>query len=124
MNPDFAPAWANLGFLYIKNELVKEANQCFSRAQAADPMYVECWLGQAALAATVGHFDACDLYRHSNTVKPTTQAIICNLAMQGEATEELLVACERALHSAREHPACGAIGELSSWLMWRSVFNL
>ncbi|XP_003748407.1 tetratricopeptide repeat protein 37 [Galendromus occidentalis] len=110
IDPDHAPSWANLGFLYIKKNLLKEANQCFSKAQAADPLYVECWLGQATLAATVGHFDACDLYRHSNVVKPTIHAIICNLAMQGQATEELLFACERALHCKKEHPACAAIG--------------
>lgn len=120
LDPELAPAWANLGFIYLKNNLLREANQCFTRAQAVDPMNVECWLGQATLAATVGHFDACDLYRHSNEVRPTADALICHLAYMTETNkndpesdevpEEMVNACERAMDSFEGQEACEAAG--------------
>ncbi|XP_022663668.1 tetratricopeptide repeat protein 37-like isoform X2 [Varroa destructor] len=121
IDPDLAPAWTNLGFIYMKSGLLHEANQCFTRAQAVDPLNLECWLGQATLAATVKHFDACDLYRHSNQLRPTGEALVCHMAilssqnnvketMPKDVPEEMVNACERCMDSFEGHNACATAG--------------
>lgn len=47
------------------NDDVELAHEALSVAQSADPDYVECWIGQAAIAETMAHSDAMDLFRHT-----------------------------------------------------------
>ncbi|KAJ3340088.1 Superkiller protein 3 [Gonapodya sp. JEL0774] len=42
-----APAWSNLGFLYLLHHDIELARKSFSQAQLADPEYAYGWLGQA-----------------------------------------------------------------------------
>ena len=58
-------AWTNLGTLYLVNQNIKLAHECFKTAQSLDPSYVASWIGQAIIAETVGHEEAMDLFRHT-----------------------------------------------------------
>ncbi|XP_050089380.1 tetratricopeptide repeat protein 37 [Anopheles aquasalis] len=60
-----APAWSNLGVLYLSNGDLGMANKAFSRAQQCDPTFQNAWIGQAIIAECAGHPDeAMDLFRH------------------------------------------------------------
>uniref|UniRef100_A0A2M4CZT0 Putative tpr repeat-containing protein n=1 Tax=Anopheles darlingi TaxID=43151 RepID=A0A2M4CZT0_ANODA len=60
-----APAWSNLGVLYLSNGDLGLANKAFSRAQQCDPTFQNAWIGQAIIAECAGHPDeAMDLFRH------------------------------------------------------------
>ncbi|XP_064650742.1 tetratricopeptide repeat protein 37-like [Lineus longissimus] len=59
-------AWTNLGVLYLKHGKIELAHEAFKVAQSVDPAYVQCWIGQALIAETVGHDDAMDLFRHTS----------------------------------------------------------
>ncbi|KFQ21828.1 Tetratricopeptide repeat protein 37, partial [Merops nubicus] len=58
-------AWTNLGALYLTTGNIEQAHEAFSKAQALDPSYTECWIGQALIAETVGSYDTMDLFRHT-----------------------------------------------------------
>ncbi|XP_014670150.1 PREDICTED: tetratricopeptide repeat protein 37-like isoform X2 [Priapulus caudatus] len=58
-------AWTNLGALYLIHENCELAHEAFKVAQALDPSYVYCWVGQAMIAECVGNEEAMDLFRHT-----------------------------------------------------------
>ncbi|KAF4526622.1 hypothetical protein B566_EDAN015391 [Ephemera danica] len=57
-------AWSNLGTLYLCLGDVKLAHQAYTAAQRTEPSFVECWIGQALVAESMGYDDAMDLFRH------------------------------------------------------------
>lgn len=70
--------WSNLGVLYMKDaalsvnledDLIFRAHKCFNEAQAQNPNYVNCWIGQALIAENVNHSSTLDLLRHCNALK-------------------------------------------------------
>uniref|UniRef100_A0AAR2JYH8 Tetratricopeptide repeat domain 37 n=1 Tax=Pygocentrus nattereri TaxID=42514 RepID=A0AAR2JYH8_PYGNA len=68
-------AWTNLGTLYLKKGNIELAHEAFKIAQSLEPLYVNCWIGQALIAETVGSYDTMDLFRH------TTELILVFLNM-------------------------------------------
>ncbi|XP_066601814.1 superkiller complex protein 3 [Prorops nasuta] len=60
-----AIAWSNLGTLYLYLDDLYKANEAFSRAQRADPSYVNSWIGQGIIAEKLKSQEAMDLFRHS-----------------------------------------------------------
>ncbi|KAL7645632.1 UNVERIFIED_CONTAM: hypothetical protein RMT77_004018 [Armadillidium vulgare] len=58
-------AWTHLGTLYFTQDEIHLAHEAFSEAQALDPVYVACWVGQAMVATAVGHYEAFDLFCHT-----------------------------------------------------------
>ncbi|XP_066150901.1 tetratricopeptide repeat protein 37 isoform X2 [Euwallacea fornicatus] len=69
-------AWTNLGTLYLLMGDLKLANKAFSEGQRSDPNYMNCWIGQAIIAETMGHSDAMDLFRHSTQLGQHQQGSI------------------------------------------------
>ena len=51
--------------MYVFHGLYQLAHKAFSQAQAADPGYVQAWIGQALVAETIGNAEAMDLFRHA-----------------------------------------------------------
>ncbi|KAL6256062.1 hypothetical protein P5V15_013298 [Pogonomyrmex californicus] len=64
-----AIAWNNLGDIY-------RANEAFSRAQRADPSYVNSWVGQGLIAEKTLRKEAMDLFRHSTQLGYHNQAAL------------------------------------------------
>ncbi|KAL0112836.1 hypothetical protein PUN28_012243 [Cardiocondyla obscurior] len=60
-----AIAWSNLGTLYLHLGDIYKANEAFSRAQRADPSYVNSWIGQGLIAEKTLRKEAMDLFWHS-----------------------------------------------------------
>ncbi|XP_070156887.1 superkiller complex protein 3 [Polyergus mexicanus] len=60
-----AIAWSNLGTLYLHLGDIYRANEAFSRAQRADPGYINSWIGQGIIAENLLRKEAMDLFRHS-----------------------------------------------------------
>ncbi|XP_072746078.1 superkiller complex protein 3 isoform X2 [Anoplolepis gracilipes] len=60
-----AIAWNNLGTLYLHLGDIYRANEAFSRAQRADPSYINSWIGQGIIAENLLRKEAMDLFRHS-----------------------------------------------------------
>ncbi|XP_050460410.1 tetratricopeptide repeat protein 37 isoform X1 [Cataglyphis hispanica] len=60
-----ATAWSNLGTLYLHLGDIYRANEAFSRAQRADPSYINSWIGQGIIAENLLRKEAMDLFRHS-----------------------------------------------------------
>ncbi|XP_029662452.1 tetratricopeptide repeat protein 37 [Formica exsecta] len=60
-----AIAWSNLGTLYLHLGDIYRANEAFSRAQRADPSYINSWIGQGIIAENLLRKEAMDLFRHS-----------------------------------------------------------
>lgn len=60
-----AVTWTHLGALYLSHDDPMLAHEAFSHAQALDPSFVTCWVGQALVAESVGHSDFYDLFRHT-----------------------------------------------------------
>ncbi|CAG00393.1 unnamed protein product [Tetraodon nigroviridis] len=52
---------------FIKSIEVEQnlAHKAFKVAQSLEPLYVNCWIGQALIAEKVGSYDAMDLFRHT-----------------------------------------------------------
>ena len=50
---------------YLFHGSYQLAHKAFSQAQAADPGYVQAWVGQALVAETIGNAEAMDLFRHA-----------------------------------------------------------
>ncbi|XP_068245666.1 superkiller complex protein 3 [Palaemon carinicauda] len=63
-----AIAWTHLGALYLTHNDVHLAYEAFAQAQANDPSFVTCWVGQALVAESVGHADFYDLFRHTTVL--------------------------------------------------------
>ncbi|NWR58481.1 TTC37 protein, partial [Bucorvus abyssinicus] len=58
-------AWTNLGVLYLTTGNIEPAHEAFKIAQALEPTYLQCWIGQALIAEKVGSYDTMDLFRHT-----------------------------------------------------------
>ena len=50
LNERSAPAWTNLGTLYLLQNDVQLANDAFTRAQSTDPDFGHAWVGQGLIA--------------------------------------------------------------------------
>lgn len=48
-NPDFSPAWSNLGFIYLQNGNAAKAKEYYEQALALDPDYEQALLNKAGL---------------------------------------------------------------------------
>ncbi|XP_007562886.1 tetratricopeptide repeat protein 37 [Poecilia formosa] len=65
VEPNNVVAWTNLGTLYLKKDNIELAHEAFKIAQSLEPLYVNCWIGQALIAERVGSYDTMDLFRHT-----------------------------------------------------------
>ncbi|XP_064152615.1 tetratricopeptide repeat protein 37 [Anguilla rostrata] len=68
-------AWTNLGALYLKTENIELSHEAFKIAQSLEPLYVNCWIGQALIAEAVGSYDTMDLYRHTTELSTHTEGV-------------------------------------------------
>ncbi|XP_076854203.1 tetratricopeptide repeat protein 37 isoform X2 [Brachyhypopomus gauderio] len=68
-------AWTNLGALYLKNGSIELAHEAFKIAQSLEPLYVNCWIGQALIAETVESYDTMDLFRHTTELSTHTEGV-------------------------------------------------
>ncbi|XP_051981305.1 tetratricopeptide repeat protein 37 [Xyrauchen texanus] len=68
-------AWTNLGALYLKKGNIELSHEVFKIAQSLEPHYVNCWIGQALIAETVGSYDTMDLFRHTTELSTHTEGV-------------------------------------------------
>ncbi|KAM9446217.1 superkiller complex protein 3 [Clarias gariepinus] len=73
--PNNVVAWTNLGTLYLKKANIELAHEAFKIAQSLEPLYVNCWIGQAFIAETVGSYDTMDLFRHTTELSTHTEGV-------------------------------------------------
>lgn len=48
-DPDYAPAWSNVGFIYLQSGNSNKARECYDKALALDPDYEQALLNKAGL---------------------------------------------------------------------------
>ncbi|KAF6729349.1 Tetratricopeptide repeat protein 37 [Oryzias melastigma] len=75
VEPNNVVAWTNLGALYLKRENIELAHEAFKIAQSLEPLYVNCWIGQALIAEGVGSYDTMDLFRHTTELSSHTEGV-------------------------------------------------
>ncbi|XP_061673335.1 tetratricopeptide repeat protein 37 [Syngnathoides biaculeatus] len=75
VEPNNVVAWTNLGTLYLKKDNIELAHEAFKVAQSLEPMYVNCWIGQALIAERVGSYDTMDLFRHTTELSTHTEGV-------------------------------------------------
>ncbi|XP_041643550.1 tetratricopeptide repeat protein 37 [Cheilinus undulatus] len=68
-------AWTNLGTLYLKKDNIELAHEAFKIAQSLEPLYVNCWIGQALIAERVGSYDTMDLFRHTTELSTHMEGV-------------------------------------------------
>uniref|UniRef100_A0A7N6A4L9 Tetratricopeptide repeat domain 37 n=1 Tax=Anabas testudineus TaxID=64144 RepID=A0A7N6A4L9_ANATE len=68
-------AWTNLGALYLKKDNIELAHEAFKIAQSLEPLYVNCWIGQALIAERVGSYDTMDLFRHTTELSTHMEGV-------------------------------------------------
>ncbi|XP_069034465.1 tetratricopeptide repeat protein 37 [Embiotoca jacksoni] len=68
-------AWTNLGTLYLKKDNIELAHEAFKIAQSLEPLYVNCWIGQALIAESVGSYDTMDLFRHTTELSTHMEGV-------------------------------------------------
>ncbi|XP_011614358.2 tetratricopeptide repeat protein 37 isoform X1 [Takifugu rubripes] len=68
-------AWTNIGTLYLKKENIELAHKAFKVAQSLEPLYVNCWIGQALIAEKVGNYDTMDLFRHTTELSTHMEGV-------------------------------------------------
>uniref|UniRef100_A0A3P9KFX9 Tetratricopeptide repeat domain 37 n=1 Tax=Oryzias latipes TaxID=8090 RepID=A0A3P9KFX9_ORYLA len=68
-------AWTNLGTLYLKKANIELAHEAFKIAQSLEPLYVNCWIGQALIAEGVGSYDTMDLFRHTTELSTHMEGV-------------------------------------------------
>ena len=71
-----ATVWSNLGTLYLYIGSLYKANEAYSRAQRADPSYINSWIGQALIAEMMNRKETADLFRHARQLGYHSQAAI------------------------------------------------
>ncbi|XP_076474936.1 tetratricopeptide repeat protein 37 isoform X2 [Bombus vancouverensis nearcticus] len=71
-----AIVWSNLGTLYLYIGNLYKANEAYSRAQRADPSYINSWIGQALIAEIMDRKETVDLFRHARQLGYHSQAAI------------------------------------------------
>uniref|UniRef100_A0A8C7ZYA4 SKI3 subunit of superkiller complex n=1 Tax=Oryzias sinensis TaxID=183150 RepID=A0A8C7ZYA4_9TELE len=75
VEPNNVVAWTNLGTLYLKKENIELAHEAFKIAQSLEPLYVNCWIGQALIAEGVGSYDTMDLFRHTTELSTHMEGV-------------------------------------------------
>lgn len=75
VEPNNVVAWTNLGTLYLKKDNIELAHEAFKIAQSLEPLYVNCWIGQALIAESVGSFDTMDLFRHTTELSTHMEGV-------------------------------------------------
>ncbi|KAL0979784.1 hypothetical protein UPYG_G00189630 [Umbra pygmaea] len=75
VEPNNVVAWTNLGALYLKKDNIELSHEAFKVAQSLEPLYVNCWIGQALIAETVGSYDTMDLFRHTTELSTHTEGV-------------------------------------------------
>ncbi|XP_045562596.1 tetratricopeptide repeat protein 37 [Salmo salar] len=75
VEPNNVVAWTNLGALYLKKDSVELSHEAFKIAQSLEPLYVNCWIGQALIAEMVGSYDTMDLFRHTTELSTHTEGV-------------------------------------------------
>ncbi|XP_017272832.1 tetratricopeptide repeat protein 37 isoform X2 [Kryptolebias marmoratus] len=73
--PNNVVAWTNLGSLYLKKDNIELAHEAFKIAQSLEPLYVNCWIGQALIAERVGSYDTMDLFRHTTELRTHMEGV-------------------------------------------------
>uniref|UniRef100_A0A672JN51 Tetratricopeptide repeat domain 37 n=1 Tax=Salarias fasciatus TaxID=181472 RepID=A0A672JN51_SALFA len=68
-------AWTNLGTLYLKKDNIELSHEAFKIAQSLEPLYVNCWIGQALIAERVGSYDTMDLFRHTTELSTHMEGV-------------------------------------------------
>ncbi|KAM4576471.1 tetratricopeptide repeat protein 37 [Odontesthes bonariensis] len=75
VEPNNVVAWTNLGTLYLKKDKIELAHEAFKIAQSLEPLYVNCWIGQALIAESVGSYDTMDLFRHTTELSTHMEGV-------------------------------------------------
>ncbi|CAN9513348.1 unnamed protein product [Ophioblennius macclurei] len=75
VEPNNVVAWTNLGTLYLKKDSVELSHEAFKIAQSLEPLYVNCWIGQALIAERVGSYDTMDLFRHTTELSTHMEGV-------------------------------------------------
>uniref|UniRef100_A0A3P9LZF4 Tetratricopeptide repeat domain 37 n=1 Tax=Oryzias latipes TaxID=8090 RepID=A0A3P9LZF4_ORYLA len=75
VEPNNVVAWTNLGTLYLKKANIELAHEAFKIAQSLEPLYVNCWIGQALIAEGVGSYDTMDLFRHTTELSTHMEGV-------------------------------------------------
>ncbi|KAK5613394.1 hypothetical protein CRENBAI_022565 [Crenichthys baileyi] len=75
VEPNNVVAWTNLGTLYLKKDNMELAHEAFKIAQSLEPLYVNCWIGQALIAERVGSYDTMDLFRHTTELSTHMEGV-------------------------------------------------
>ncbi|KAL2091868.1 hypothetical protein ACEWY4_011666 [Coilia grayii] len=75
VEPNNVAAWTNLGVLYLKQGNIELSHEAFKIAQSLEPLYVNCWIGQALIAEMVGSYDTMDLFRHTTELNTHTEGV-------------------------------------------------
>uniref|UniRef100_A0A8D0CWE5 SKI3 subunit of superkiller complex n=1 Tax=Sander lucioperca TaxID=283035 RepID=A0A8D0CWE5_SANLU len=75
VEPNNVVAWTNLGTLYLKKDNIELAHEAFKIAQSLEPLYVNCWIGQALIAERVGSYDTMDLFRHTTELSTHMEGV-------------------------------------------------
>uniref|UniRef100_A0A8D3DIS4 SKI3 subunit of superkiller complex n=1 Tax=Scophthalmus maximus TaxID=52904 RepID=A0A8D3DIS4_SCOMX len=75
VEPNNVVAWTNLGTLYLKKDNIELAHEAFKIAQSLEPLYVNCWIGQALIAERVGSYDTMDLFRHTTELSTHVEGV-------------------------------------------------
>jgi len=80
--PDFAEAYANIGFLLDKRGVLDEAEACFRRSIALNPKYFEVYLNLGALLLTRKRLEEAEVtYNKAMALNPHSPAVWSNLGM-------------------------------------------
>uniref|UniRef100_A0A673CNW3 Tetratricopeptide repeat domain 37 n=1 Tax=Sphaeramia orbicularis TaxID=375764 RepID=A0A673CNW3_9TELE len=75
VEPNNVVAWTNLGTLYLRKDNIELAHEAFKIAQSLEPLYVNCWIGQAMIAEKVGSYDTMDLFRHTTELSTHMEGV-------------------------------------------------
>lgn len=75
VEPSNVVAWTNIGTLYLKKDNIELAHKAFKISQSLEPLYVNCWIGQAMIAERVGSYDTMDLFRHTTELSTHMEGV-------------------------------------------------
>ncbi|XP_077270060.1 superkiller complex protein 3 isoform X1 [Temnothorax americanus] len=120
-----ATAWSNLGTLYLYLGDIYKANEAFSRAQRADPSYVNSWVGQGLIAEKILRKEAMDLFRHSTQLGYHNQAalgyahwVLTTLLSPAMKKDPLLIYFIENMH------AIPAASDVLTWYLEREPYDV
>jgi len=76
LNERNAPAWTNLGSLYLLQNDIQLANDAFTQAQSTDPNFAHAWVGQGLIALMTDNSKEADLlFRHAIDISESSSII-------------------------------------------------